>query len=416
MAEEIVVPPVEQPVVSMKEAFANFNSGANPGLPAKETPVIPIAEVPKETTPAPGYQTAIEIDLNAPFALTVEKTVPQEEEKAPEGFEEYIGKKFAVKSLSEVSEKLSKITQLEAELAEARTKTGEPVFADEAGKKLYDYCKAFDGTNASKIAEFDRLQSINPATISDIDAVKELYIMENREMGRAKAERKFEMDFEDFFDTSRLTKEGLDPIEDADKIRDINRQIERRALSFEQKAFEAKQKLAQHVSTYKIPERQTNQAQQQNQPDLTKVNESIGNMVSNAGRDLGALDNIVFELGIGENDKVSISPGPEASAHLKNMVTDYYSNPYNYNPDGTLTVEQFKDPKTLVKTFVRNVYPEAYDNILIKRGMQLKQMEINNANKIKTPGMAIGQGKEDSMEGMTPRQKFAAHNAATTQK
>jgi hypothetical protein len=416
MAEETVAPPVEQPVVSMKEAFANFNSGVNAGLPPKETPVIPIVEATNETIQAPVDQTTVEIDLNAPFALSVEKTVPQEEEKAPEGFEEYIGKKFAVKSLSEVSEKLSKVAQLEAELLEARSKTAEPAFADEASKKLYDYCKAFDGTNASKIAEFDRLQSLNPATISDADAIRELYIMENRDMGRAKAERKFEMDFEDYYDTSKLSKEGLDPIEDADRIRDINRQIERRTLGLEQKAYEARQKLAQHVSTYKIPERQAAQAQQQNQPDLAKVNESIGNMVSNAGRDLGALDNIVFELGRGEHERVSINPGPEASAHLKNMVTDYYSNPYNYNPDGTLTVEQFKDPKTLVKTFVRNVYPEAYDNILIKRGMQLKQMEINNANKIKTPGMAIGQGKEDSMEGMTPRQKFAAHNAATTQK
>jgi hypothetical protein len=409
MAEETVAAPVEQQAQpSMKEAFANFNSGVNTGLPTKETqPAATIEEVMKEVPPVVAEPAATEIDLNAPFSLTVEKTVPLEEEKAPEGFEEYIGKKFAVKSFSEVSEKLSKVAQLEADLLEARSKTAEPVFQDEAGKKLYDYCKAFDGTNASKIAEFDRLQSINPATMSDVDAIRELYIMENREMGRAKAERKFEMDFEDYFDTSKLSKEGLDPIIDADQIRDINRQIERRSISMEQKAFEARNKLAQHIGIYKIPERQN---QQQAQPDLTKVKESIGNMVSTAGRDLGTLETIVFETGKGENDKVSIKPGPEVSGELKNMVSDYYSNPANYKQDGTLIVPHFSDPKALVKTFLRMNYSEAYDSILIQRGMQLKQMEINNANKIKVAGSPIGQGKEDSLEGLTMKQKFAAAN------
>lgn len=406
MAEETVAAPAEQQAQpSMKEAFANFNSSVNAGLPIKETqPAATIEEVP----PVIAEPAATEIDLNAPFALTVEKPAPLEEEKAPEGFEEYIGKKFAVKSFSEVSEKLSKVTQLEADLLEARSKPTEPVFQDEAGKKLYEYCKAFDGTNASKIAEFDRLQSINPTTMSDVDAIRELYIMENREMGRAKAERKFEMDFEDYFDTSKLSKEGLDPIMDADQIRDINRQIERRSISMEQKAFEARNKLAQHIGTYKIPERQSQQ--QASQPDLTKVKESIGNMVSTAGRDLGTLETIVFETGKGENDKVSIKPGPEVSGELKNMVSDYYSNPANYKQDGTLIVPHFSDPKALVKTFLRMNYSEAYDNILIQRGMQLKQMEINNANKIKVAGSPIGQGKEDSLEGLTMKQKFAAAN------
>lgn len=400
---------VETPL-SPKEAFFNHQMGIVPDVvvdPAKADVAIP----PVDAT-IPVVVPPVEIDLNEPFSLSeLAKEEPVTIDKIPEGLDEFINKKFgthSIKSLADVETTVAKVKQLETELAEANKKTGQPTFANEQGRKLYEYCQAFDGTNAQKIAEFDRLQTLDVASMSETDAIKELYLIENRGLGYAKAERKFLMDFEDFYDSSKLSTEGLDPIDDAATIKDINRQIERRNINREQKAIEAREKIAQHVNTHKMPT--PTKADAQAEPDMTKIKESMGKMVTNVGTELGGAKTLTFNFGKGEQDNVNITPDEKDWDKLNNMVADYYSNPFNYNEDGTMKVPMFNDPKTLVKTFIRNVFTEQYESVLIRKGRQLEKAETLKAAKPKVAGEPVGMGKEDSMEGMTDKQKLAHYH------
>lgn len=249
------------------------------------------------------------------------------------------------------SEAQRKVQELQNQLNEL-SKVQNP-FQNDYQKKLFEFAKDYDGTNGSQIAEFERLQSFDVAKMTDKDKLREAYIFENREYGREKAARLFEVEYEDKYDTS-----ALDPEFDA-------RTIEKKNLLLEKDAFDANKKLVKAIDTFR-----PQAPQQVQQVDNTKLFEAVKQMSASVDtelKDFGVLDvrldqDSVYRLGLAKEQVTKVGQ----------LVKDHFSNPANYD-DGGKELNGFT-PKALAELMTKTLFHDQIVAAACKRAVHLSEM------------------------------------------
>lgn len=89
-------------------------------------------------------------------------------------------KEYGINDAGEVQQRLEDYPELEKENESLKKELDEarkaPKFEDDNQKKLFEYVKNFDGTNAEALADFAYLQSMDVSKLSDKEALLEWYI------------------------------------------------------------------------------------------------------------------------------------------------------------------------------------------------------------------------------------------------
>jgi hypothetical protein len=351
---------------------------------ANETPPTPSAEqntaAPESTETVENTDTVPEAeeqpvqddwDENAVIPLEDEQVAATEEKtNLPADFERVIEErysKFGIKSGTDLEAAISRVPQLEAQNRELQAKMAELAakadpFENDAQRKLFEFAKGFNGENASAMAEYAHLVSLDVEKMTEKDLLREAFVQENRSFSRAKAIEKFDIDYEEKYGT-----EGLDPEMDA-------REIKKRTLNKEFDSDKAKRKLAETISGAKLPIAQEKQPTQED----TRISESIGKTVATVDRALSDFSTVDIGLDKSGSKKFTVGLNEEQRGIVANAVKSILSDPGNYNADGTL--KDGKDPKSLAGFIAKASFSDILLRKAYERGLAEKEREIVNKN------------------------------------
>ena len=288
--------------------------------------------------------------------------------------------------ISEFSKTRDENVELKAKLEEA-TKKANP-FENEAQKKLFEFAKQYDGTNSKVLAEFEHLQSLDVSKMTEKEVLKELFVQENKNFGRAKAERMFELDYEDTYDI-----ENLD--EDYD-----TKEIEKRTLRLERAAAKAKKQLVELIENFK-----PDVSQNVNTVENAKVTKAIERTLENAEAEMLKIKTLEFVLGDDPADKFVIGLNEKQQAHVMNRVTAILSNPQNYDKDGKLN--NGVTPQSLYRLIARSDFQDLIDKKIYGRGKQVLTIQNVTEKAPKSQKPLTSNGASNSMP-KTDQEAFLA--------
>lgn len=118
------------------------------------------------------------------------------EEDKPVVFADAIKDTFGLE-IEELTETLSDYKTLVTEVEDLRSQleNREPVFANDAQKKAYDFVMQAPTGDLSRLGEYAHLMAIDEDKMDDKDALKEEFVLRRPALGRAKAEKLFESSY-----------------------------------------------------------------------------------------------------------------------------------------------------------------------------------------------------------------------------
>jgi len=348
-----------------EQAFLDYMDGKEtPQAEKKEEPVKEVKEEIKAEAPKKEeVKEEKEISLDEPVSLDDEEEKVVEPTDFPDEINKFIAERYsdvgikdgkeleAIISRAASSQKL--IDELNAKLEEATNKANP--FENDAQKKLFEFAKSFNGTNAKVLAEYEHLQSLDVPKMGDKEALKEAFVQANKEFGRSKAERMFELDYEDTYDT-----ESLDSDMDA-------KEIEKRTYRLERDANNAKKQLAETVAKFK-PE----VSQKVETVEDVRTKQEIEKVLSVAESELPKIKTLEVKLDKNGTQKMAISLSEEQKAYVTEQSKKFLANPSNY-VDGKLVHNQ--TPQSVFEFITWSAYKDQLVAKAFQRGLQVKQME-----------------------------------------
>lgn len=260
---------------------------------------------------------------------------------------------YGIKDAGEVQQILEDYPKLEEENENLRKELEvakkSPVFEDENQKKLFEYVKKYDGTNAEAIADFDYLQKMNVNEMSDEQVLREHYIRTS-EMDRDRASKKFDRDYQ-----RKYTSDDADEQEDLDYDR-------------EKDAKAARKELVKLKESIKLEEKK---------PEPTIETELDKNFTEISGKYLGEFDKSMkgFKSITFENDfaqPVTIDLTSDDVNVIDKEVKAWLNSKNTYSEDGKLRGEF--NPEKLKYTMAMALFPEKIIDFVAKE--YFKQGEI----------------------------------------
>lgn len=266
--------------------------------------------------------------------------------------EKYKG--YGIKSGKDIEVLVNKVSDLEKKLAETPP-VAEIQFENDYQRKLYEFAKTYDGANGRSIEQFEHLTSLDVTKMTDKDKLKEVFVHENREHGRVKAERMFELDYEEKYDTTGLDPE-LNP-EDA-------RRIEKKNLLLEFDAFNASKKLVEAISKFKPVQTQKPESVQN-----TKISESVQKTLSTIDTDLKDFGVLEVRLPVKENNVFRLGLSEDKVAVVNDLVKSHFSNPLNYNAEGKES--NGHTPKALATIIAQSIFHNDIVEAAVKRAIHV---------------------------------------------
>lgn len=264
------------------------------------------------------------------------------------------GKQLEELLTSKSGEYESRIAELEAQLEE-KSKNG-LVFENEEQRKLYEFAKQFDGTNAKVLAEYEYLQNLDVNKMASKDVLKEAYVQANKAFGREKAEEMFEFMYEDTYDT-----ETLDP--DFDK-----KEIRKRELKLEMDSANAKKQLVETISKFKVEPNSKPQSQED-----AKMMQEVERVVAKAASELPNINKIEIPLDKSGNQKFAIGLTSDQKSFVIEQTKNFLSNPSNYDADGKL--KHGATPQSVFEFITESTYKPLIYQKIFERGMHVREMQ-----------------------------------------
>jgi hypothetical protein len=337
------------------------------------------------------------IDFDAPIPLGGEH-IKQEEPKAiaPEAeqalVERYSG--LNIKTVSELDDRISNYEavnrenlELKARLEEA-TKNANP-FKTDAEKKLFEFAKGYDGKNASALAEYARLQEIDPETMTDKEVMLEAFVIENKKMGRSEASRLFEIRYKNQYSTDKLDPE--DPSE--------AEMIEERKMEAKYAALQAKEKLAKTKADYKPIIAEETQSQVQENKLLVESAQRKTAQVEGFAKSLAVLK---VPTGDKEGQSFNVSLNDVQKSQVAEALSGWTKNHGSYNPDGTFNGPA--DATEMAEMVIYGMYGKDLVKAAFNKGIQYKELQYVEQNKVQKSQGAIGADKPIASDGLSSSQ------------
>lgn len=282
------------------------------------------------------------------------------------------------------------ISELNAKLEDASKKANP--FQNDAQRKLFEFAKEFDGTNAKVLAEFEHLQSLDVEKMSPREVLREAFVQSNKAFGRSKAEKMFDLNYEDTYDTN-----GLDPDDDA-------KEIEKRSLRLEYDSMEAKRKLAETIKNFK-PEPKAEAGETQNPALEIEVQRTL----KTADEVLSSFKTVDIVLDKTGAKKFTVGLSENQQNIVRQEVRNYLSNKANYDEKGVL--KYGATPQSVAQFITRSAFRDIMDRKIYERGLHDKEMEYVQKN-VPRASKPISSGSTAHQVPLTEEEAFEQALAA----
>lgn len=396
MTEEAAVIESQESELTPQQIEENTILGITPAAPAAKPEEQAAAELAATVEVAKPTEGNV-VDFDTPVPLGGEP-IKQEEPKAitPE-LESVLVERYSrhdIKTVAELDDRIASIEtvnrdnlELKAQLEEA-TKNANP-FKTDAERKLFEFVKGYDGKNASALAEYARLQEMDPETMTDKEVMLEAFLIDNKKMGRSEATRLFEVRYK-----NKYSIEKLDP-EDSSEAE----MIEERKLEAKYAALEAKEKLAKTKAEYKpiIAEEAPQQAQENK-----ILAESVQRKTSEVEGFAKSLTVLKVPTGDKEGQAFNVSLNDAQKSQVAEALSGWTKNYGSYNTDGSFNGPS--DATQMADMVIYGMYGKDLVKAAFAKGIQYKELQYVEANKVQKTQSGIGADKPIASDGLSSAQ------------
>lgn len=357
---------------------------------AEQAPVT--EEVKVEETPVVPLEQEEVVENTLPDIVPLEDEDPIVE--TPQDVDTFLQEKYSdygIKSGKDLDAFFQKQSAYESQIAELNAKLEDASkkanpFENDAQRKLFEFAKSFDGTNAKVLAEFEHLQSLDVEKMSAKDALKEAFVQANKTFGRSKAEEMFDFSYEDTYDTS-----GLDPDDDA-------REIRKRSLKLELDSVDAKRKLAETIKNFKPEAKSEVQT-----PVNTMLESEVQRTLKSADEVLSNFKTVDIVLDKAGAKKFTVGLSDNQQNIVNQEVRNYLSNRANYDEKGALL--NGATPQSVAQFITKAAFNDLMIRKAYERGLHEKEMEYVQKNVPKA-GKPISSGSTAHQVATSEQEAF----------
>ena len=337
-----------------------------------------------------------------------EEGEPEEEEEEEEEQEEpdvdkiisdSLGEKYDIKDLSTLTEILDGYADIEKEFDEFKEKSKEPQFKTEKHKKAYEFISQFDIDQIQEGGSaYSRLIGMNPEKMDDKDALREQFILENKDLSREEASVLFDDEFnQQFVVTRKKDDEGEEEDEESfGKRKKLASIRQKRAVG------EAKKYLQSEIDKLKVED-----GDDPAKPDKKEVSEvvtkGIGETIDSFKSEVKGSNSVKFKIANREDsDAFTFTLPKDAEKLLVEAGSGILQDPNLYDDKGKINSNvNLPDLKN------RLIWANFGDKILeeaVKHGINLgatDQVEEAEGQKPKRKGR-----KGSSKVELTPEEQW----------
>lgn len=399
MAEEAAVIESQESELTPQQIEENSILGITPAAPAapaakqEEQAAAEQAVTVEASKPAEDNV----VDFDAPVQLGGEPTKQDEPKVITPEVESALVERYSrldIKTVADLDDRIASIEtvnkenlELKARLEEA-TKNATP-FKTDAEKKLFEFVKGYDGKNASALAEYARLQEMDPETMTDKEVMLEAFLIDNKKMGRSEATRLFEVRYKNKYSIEKLDPEDYSEAE----------MIEERKLEAKYAALEAKEKLAKTKAEYKPII-----AEEAPQPQENKILvESVQRKTSEVEGFAKSLTVLKVPTGDKEGQAFNVSLNDAQKSQVAEALSGWTKNYGSYNADGSFNGPS--DTTQMADMVIYGMYGKDLVKAAFAKGIQYKELQYVEANKVQRTQGGIGADKPIASDGLSSAQQ-----------
>ncbi len=312
-------------------------------------------------------------------------------------FESEMAQKYGIKNKDELFGILESVNEIKTERDQLKGRPTEPIFKNDKQKNIYNFLQEYDnmGEGLEMVA---RLGNIDPMNMDGEKALREAYILENKDLTREQAGRMFDKKELKKYENPKSKEDYEDPTEfdeeneilKIQKDRDINKA--RKILIEKKEAFKAEAKKE------KVEEKE--------EPKIAP--QTLSRYTKDVDKFFEGFNTLKFSEDDGSNE-MSVKFTPAQLKELKEAAYAHVNNPTVYT-DGE--IKDF-DITQAVNTFAWAMYNRQMADVMLK---QVKtQAHITKAEEIaqKTPDKKSG---GDAGEGTLDKSFWGQAEAATAKR
>lgn len=310
-------------------------------------------------------------------------------------FKSEMADKYGIKDKDELFGILETINDLKAERDQLKGRTSEPVFKNDKQKNIYNFLQEYEnlGDGMETVA---RLGTIDPMNMDGNAALKEAYILENKDLTREQAGRMWDKKESKKYENTKQKEDYDDPIDFDDENEMLKIQKERDINKARRTLVQKKEELKTQATVKEVKE------------DPAIPPQALNRYSKEVDRFFDTFHTLKVANDDGSNE-VSLKFSPEQLKELKNAAKVHINNPSVYS-DGE--IKDF-DILKLANTFAWAFFNEQMSQLMLK---QVKTIaHITKAEEIaqKTPDKKSG---SDGGEGATDKTFWGQAEAAAKKK
>lgn len=299
-------------------------------------------------------------------------------------FDSELAEKYGIKSKDELFGLLEGIDKVKAENEKLKGRPTEPVFSNDKQKNIYNFLQEYEslGEGMEMVA---RLGSIDPAGMAPDAALKEAYILENKDLTREQASRMFDKEESKKYVNPKKKEDYDDPQE----FEDDNEILRIKKTRDEAKA---RKTLTENKEKLKIEAKEKKEAQSARSEEPVIAPATVERYTNQIDKFFEGFNALTYSEDDGSNE-VTIKLSDRQLLDLKQAAYSHVKNPSVYSEG---EIKDF-DIVNLVDTFAWAL------NHKDMMGLALKQTKTNaqiiKADEIaqKTPDKKSGTNEGDGI-------------------
>jgi hypothetical protein len=275
-------------------------------------------------------------------------------------FSSEMAEKYGIKSKDELFGILETINDLKAERDQLKGRTTEPLFANDKQKNIYNFLQEYEnmGEGMEMVA---RLGNIDPMNMDANAALKEAFILENKDLTREQAGRMFDKKELKKYENPKAKEDYEDPQDFEDENEMLKIQKERDTNRARKLLLESKEKFKAQAQ-----EKKKEAPDKEESPIPPHV---LAKYTGEADKFFSNFNTLKFSEDDGSNE-MSVKFTPEQLRELKEATKAHINNPIVYNEKGE--IKDF-DIVNLVNTFAFALYNRQMTDVMLKQVKTLAQ-------------------------------------------
>lgn len=269
-------------------------------------------------------------DKETPKSKKEEEEAKEDEVSVNDFLSEKYAEHYGIKTEEDLDDTLAVMKELEEEVVELKSKLQEvekggtkPKFSSEQEEKAFEFLKNFDVTKLNEgMQTFGRLITMDLATADPKIILEEKFILENPELTRDEAMKKFNRDFKRKYTVAK---------EDFDTEEAFNEEDEMRKIDLKADVAGAKKFLDKKQTEFKAKPKESENKEAKESP---VVQQSITTHVSEVDEYMKEFDSLIFSDDNQDEFVYKLSKEQKKKAH--EALKGWIGNPNSYDAKGKL--------------------------------------------------------------------------------